>query len=360
VNDVFHLVVYDTDVEVLVKDGNLNDKPRLIEIVNSIAAKGSTNLAGGLLQGAELLKVLNSNEYLKRVLLFSDGLVNIGIKSPEGIYKYVEQIVEDGTNVSSLGLGTDYDEVLMRQIGERGTGNYFYIEHAEDITRTMSHCIHGLIDLYGTNGVLNIIPSDGKLVKIYDGIGNKFMVGDLNSDNTTSVLLKFEVEPKEHFQLMELFTYTLSYKTNRPIRENLTVNGHYSLPCSSQYSDLQTNIEVVISSKIKEFREKETVAKGLMNEKKYGEALALKKETIAELKEFIDVDTSGRIKVLVDVCEKGIIDLEKLINDKSSSGNKSKLISNAKKHFDTADYMVATETTYNWTYVQAEDSSSGD
>jgi len=79
------------------------------------------------------------------------------------------------------------------------------------------------------------------------------------------------------------------------------------------------------------------------------------------LKEFESADSSGRVKVLIEVCQKGISELEKLIDSANNRGiDKGKLIMNAKKHFDSADYMVKTEKTYNWGYVNAEDSSSGE
>ena len=50
-NDYFSLVIYDDNVEVLAKSGNVKDKVALKKLIDGVHDRGSTNLSGGMLEG---------------------------------------------------------------------------------------------------------------------------------------------------------------------------------------------------------------------------------------------------------------------------------------------------------------------
>jgi len=337
-----------------------------VSIVNDIQPNGSTNLSGGLIKGAEVLKEIDCEHFIKRIFLFSDSIANIGVTSHEGIFSIVDRIVTEDINVSSFGLGIDYDEVIMRNIGEKGLGYYFYIEKSEDITRIISHSIHGLIDLIGTNCIVRFNPIQGSIVKIYDidDFSAGYVVGDLNANGTANVVMKYQVNPGELDQELNLFSYTVRYLSNEEVRNEKEIVGNFVMPCSNRYDDLKTNQEVVVSVKVKEFRDKEKQVKELILNNNIQEAIHKKEEIISELQEFQDIDTSGRIKTLIDLCQKGLEEMQSTLTNNISisvSSNrktgKAKM-STAKKYFDSADYLCKNDSKFTWGYDDAEDSSS--
>ena len=64
------------------QEKTIDQKNELKKMIENIVVRGSTNLADGLKKGIDLLNETkfreNSNTRLKRLFLFSDGLINEG------------------------------------------------------------------------------------------------------------------------------------------------------------------------------------------------------------------------------------------------------------------------------------------
>lgn len=63
-----------------------------------------------------LLILLNKNWY--SLINATDGLVNTGKTQPDDIKKLVAKIRKKGISISSFGIGSDFDEELMKNISE--------------------------------------------------------------------------------------------------------------------------------------------------------------------------------------------------------------------------------------------------
>ena len=121
-------VTYDRSVERVFVDGDLSDegKPELTAQIKAVRPGSTTNLHGGLQEGAACLRELshssNATPAARRIFLFSDGLVNAGVTQSGAILDAVDGFVREGITVSSFGIGTDFDESLMTRIAEHGRG----------------------------------------------------------------------------------------------------------------------------------------------------------------------------------------------------------------------------------------------
>jgi uncharacterized protein with von Willebrand factor type A (vWA) domain len=82
-NDRLSVITFSTNVEVEFEFIEMNDKgkKRAIELIEKIYANSLTNLSGGLFKGFDILE--NKKEYfdVTSLLLFTDGLANVGIQS---------------------------------------------------------------------------------------------------------------------------------------------------------------------------------------------------------------------------------------------------------------------------------------
>jgi Ca-activated chloride channel family protein len=129
--DRFGLVTYSNGVQRrsnLVKVTAANRK-RLESIIRSISASGATNLGGGLQKGIDLLLSARKMGNVRRVILISDGLANRGITDPVSLGNMATISTENGFAVSTVGVGSDFNEHLMTYIADRGAGNYYYLEN---------------------------------------------------------------------------------------------------------------------------------------------------------------------------------------------------------------------------------------
>src|SRR3990167_9315167 len=58
--------------------------------------------------------------------------------------------------ICTFGLGSDYNEEVMRGIALSSKGDYYFIEDAKNIPATMSKAIHGLLDTYARDVFLQV------------------------------------------------------------------------------------------------------------------------------------------------------------------------------------------------------------
>ena len=64
-----------------------------------------------------------------RVLLATDGDLNVGVSSEAGLIQLVEEKKESGVFLSCLGFGSgNYQDDKMEALADHGNGNYAFIE----------------------------------------------------------------------------------------------------------------------------------------------------------------------------------------------------------------------------------------
>ena len=131
-DDHFALVTYDDKVNVLYPLGRITDKERIYRLLDKIQPGGYTFLSGGLEKGIEQF-TKSELRGVRRVILLSDGLANQGVTNAERVAAIGNAARRQGVNVSTIGLGLDYDEDLMQLLAQRGGGQYYYVKNSEDL-----------------------------------------------------------------------------------------------------------------------------------------------------------------------------------------------------------------------------------
>lgn len=133
--DVFSLVAYDTEVTTIVparKVGNVN---QIIREIRQIRAGGNTALFGGVSQGAAEIRKHIEDEYIHRIVLLSDGLANVGPRLPEDLGRLGAGLFKENISVTTIGVGTDYNEDLMAQLAQKSDGNTYFAASGRDLPR---------------------------------------------------------------------------------------------------------------------------------------------------------------------------------------------------------------------------------
>ncbi|MGH8047769.1 MAG: vWA domain-containing protein [Chthoniobacterales bacterium] len=132
-DDIFSLVTYDDNVEVLIPPQKNRDRDELEAKINSIEPGGSTALYAGVKTGAAELRKFIDDEHVNRIVLLSDGLANSGPSSPRELARLGVSLREEGISVSTVGLGDDYNEDLMTALAEASRANYYYVRDVEKL-----------------------------------------------------------------------------------------------------------------------------------------------------------------------------------------------------------------------------------
>ncbi len=141
--DRFGLVEYSDYARVLapLQHATASAKGNFYRMTDRLSARGSTNLSDGLDNGVNLLKNQRFPNRSGRLLLLSDGLANAGDSSLAGLTARARSAAMNGLAVTTMGVGTDFDENLMTSLSTAGTGAFYYIAKMEYLPNSsMPNC----------------------------------------------------------------------------------------------------------------------------------------------------------------------------------------------------------------------------
>lgn len=133
--DLFSVVVYDSSVLTIVPAQKAQETGAIVEQIQSIQAGGSTALFGGVSQGAAEIRKHLGSEFVHRILLLSDGLANVGPRNPSDLGRLGAALLKENISVTTVGVGTDYNEDLMARLAQESDGNTYFVESSQDLPR---------------------------------------------------------------------------------------------------------------------------------------------------------------------------------------------------------------------------------
>ena len=133
--DFFSLVIYDHEVETLVPAQRAENLEWIEARIRSIEARGSTALFAGVSQGAAEIRKNLDDRHVSRILLLSDGLANVGPSSSEDLGRLGTSLRKENVSVTTIGVGTDYNEDLMARLAQQSDGNTYFVENSRDLPR---------------------------------------------------------------------------------------------------------------------------------------------------------------------------------------------------------------------------------
>jgi Ca-activated chloride channel family protein len=220
--DRLALVTYSNGVEtvsplIFMDDGH---RRQVQAAVQKIYSGGGTNLGGGLQQGIATLMQTPAAGRQRKVILISDGLANHGITDPLALGRMAAGAVEQNFAVSTVGVGFDFNEVLMTTIADHGAGQYYFLENPKafaqvfekEFQATRKVAASGLeVRVPLKNGV-QVIHAGGYPVQIKDGYA-VVHPGDLLSGQQRKLFLTFKV-PTDREGDINLGTFDVRYQSN--------------------------------------------------------------------------------------------------------------------------------------------------
>src|ERR1700738_5690103 len=117
--DYVSVVIFDNTAQVIIPSMPANDKPGMTAAIDQIRDAGGTTMSLGMIQGLNELRRWNIPNAINRMILLTDGVTY-------GDSDRCRQLARDaaGTGISiyPLGIGTDWDESLLDDIGQLSGG----------------------------------------------------------------------------------------------------------------------------------------------------------------------------------------------------------------------------------------------
>jgi uncharacterized protein YegL len=134
--DQVGVVTFDTQAQWQVPLGPMGNPANLVSPIGRIAPGGGTNIYSGFSPAVETLK--NANAANKHIILLTDGQDSEGID-----YK---QVIADankaGITVSTVGLGEDVNETLLKSIANQCGGRYYYVNDPSNLPKIFARESH--------------------------------------------------------------------------------------------------------------------------------------------------------------------------------------------------------------------------
>ena len=124
--------------------------------ISSLRTRGQTNLSGGWFAGIECAAraAKERPDLTPRVILLSDGMANDGITDHAELFEHAGELRIRGVLTSTLGIGDDYDEHLLRGMAEHGGGRL----HDAELVDEIGSVLHGELD-----DILHTVIENAKL-----------------------------------------------------------------------------------------------------------------------------------------------------------------------------------------------------
>lgn len=137
-NDRISVVTYASGNQILMDGGRIQDKDNMLEILSTLEASGSTNGSGGIQTAYELAERHFIEGGINRVILATDGDLNVGITSESELKRLIEEKREGGVYLSVIGVGTgNIKDNKMETLADNGNGNYSYVDSVNEAKRVL-------------------------------------------------------------------------------------------------------------------------------------------------------------------------------------------------------------------------------
>lgn len=175
-SDRVALITFDTGAHVqsrLIPASETNIR-RFRNIVNSLHPGDSTNLGDALLRAEQMSASARVSERRRRVILLSDGHANVGIVHPVELAAMARRIADNGSILSTVGMGLGFNETLMASLADHGMGRFSYLEHLESLGTILAQELDDSRDIYADGSEMRIVLPHG--VELVDAAGYPFVL----------------------------------------------------------------------------------------------------------------------------------------------------------------------------------------
>lgn len=196
--DSISLVVFSDEARCVLEPTGFDQKAlKTVEsALAEINAGGMTALCSGLELGIEKARLSRRETTL--VLLLSDGQANVGETDLEKVGQRSYLARQESILVSTIGVGSDYNEALMAEVATQGGGRFYHVLSADQIVPYLSGELGEVASLAARQAVLELeIPAGGVVmpftaaypVQQSDGKA-RVTLGDIPSDLEMEIPLR--------------------------------------------------------------------------------------------------------------------------------------------------------------------------
>lgn len=138
-DDRISIVTYASGEELVLEGVPGSEARTILRALRGLRADGSTNGERGLEMAYEVAERNFIDGGVNRIIMASDGDLNVGMTSESDLYDYVQGKRATGIYLSVLGFGSgNYKDTKMETLADNGNGSYHYIDCIDEAERVFS------------------------------------------------------------------------------------------------------------------------------------------------------------------------------------------------------------------------------
>ena len=127
--DTVSIVAYASQERVVIEGVPAAEKTRIMEAISELEAGGATNGSAGISRAYEIASKYYREGGVNRILLATDGDLNVGITGEGDLARLVTEQKKAGISLTCLGVGMgNYKDNRMEALADYGDGNCRYID----------------------------------------------------------------------------------------------------------------------------------------------------------------------------------------------------------------------------------------
>ncbi len=205
-NDRVSIVTYAGQEKVVLTGCAGNRREDILHAIRSLEAYGSTNGQAGLQKAYEIAESCFIEGGNNRIIMASDGDLNVGISSPEELKKFVGEKRDKGIYLSVLGFGAgNYRDSNMEAIADDGNGVYYYIDSEREAERIFGDKLTQTLYTVATDvklqltfspeavGEYRLVGYENRLLREEDFTDDKKDAGELGAGHTVTVCYELKL-----------------------------------------------------------------------------------------------------------------------------------------------------------------------
>ena len=238
-NDTVSIVTYAGNEKIVLDGAKGNEKDKIIKAINDLEAGGSTNGESGLKTAYALAEKYMKPDCNNRIIMASDGDLNVGISSADELKAFVEQKRDLGIFLSVLGFGTgNYKDSAMEALADNGNGIYYYIDGEREAQKVLQEELFSTLYPVAKDVKLQLtfnadtvdqyrlIGYENRLLNKDDFDNDTKDAGELGAGHAVTVCYELKLKSGESTDTDELLKLAVRYK--KP-NEEMSVLDEYQI-----------------------------------------------------------------------------------------------------------------------------------
>lgn len=233
-----------------------NQKAKILAAIDNLRAGGSTNGGAGIQLAYNLAQQSFNKGGINRVIIASDGDMNVGMTSQDKLKELIETKRKTGIALSTLGFGSgNYNYALMEQLADVGNGHAAYIDSlkeahkvlVEEMQSTLLTIAHDVKIQVEFNpqwvSEYRLIGYENRMLKNEDFNNDKVDAGDIGAGHTVTALYELVIKGSGAEQLPQLRYQQAQGETKKKSNELAFVKLRYKPKQGAKSIELRRAIQ---------------------------------------------------------------------------------------------------------------------